>query len=79
MDWIERQTIEQENRDKLEKYRAALENTFIGAIRSGLLAFALPEERVLDYTDTVARIELVRGKTTMPAVRLDDFIDRELR
>ena len=48
MDWIERQTIEQENREKQEEYRGILEDTFIGAIRSGLLSFALPEERVLD-------------------------------
>lgn len=79
MDWIERQTIEQENREKQEEYRGILEDTFIGAIRSGLLSFALPEERVLDYTDTIARIELVRGKRTMPSVRLEDFIERELQ
>lgn len=79
MDWIERQTIERENNEKLEEYRGILEDSFIRAIRSGLLSFALPEERVLDYTDTIARIELVRGKRSMPAVRLEDFIERELQ
>ena len=79
MDWTEWQAIERENQEKLEKYRKELEESLIGAIRSGLLSFSLPKERVLDYTDTVARIELVRGKVSTPAVRLEELIKKELQ
>lgn len=48
------------------------------AIRSGLLLFLLPENRVLAYTDTVARIELVKGRRSTPAIRLEELIKNEL-
>lgn len=79
MDMMERQSIERENKVKLKAYRAELEKNFIGAIRSGFLSFALPEERVLDYTDTVARTELIKGKVSAPIVRIEEFINRELQ
>ena len=47
-------------------------------IRSGLFAFSMPKEKVLDYTDTVARIELVKGRASTPAKRLEEFIEKEL-
>ena len=79
MDWIKRQAIVQNNRNKLEEYRTVLEETFVSAIRSGLLAFALSEEHVLDYTDTVARVEIIKGKTSAPGIRLEEFINKELQ
>lgn len=59
-------------------YREKLEEVFMDAIRSGMLDFALPEDKVLDYTDTVSRIELIKGKRSAPGVRLEEFIEREL-
>lgn len=79
MDVMERHTIKRENKVKLDAYRAELEKSFIGAIRSGFLSFSLPKERVLDYTDTVVRIELIKGKVSTPVVRIKEFIDRELQ
>lgn len=79
MDLEERQRTEQENETKLAAYRIKLEKTFMEAICSGLLAFALPEERVLDYTDTIARIELVKGKASTPGVHLEELIINELQ
>lgn len=62
----------------LQEYREQLETAFMDAIRSGLLSFSLPENRVLDYTDTVARIELVKGRRSTPAIRLEELIKNEL-
>ena len=77
--WEERERIEQENKEKLKEYRKRLETVFIETIRSGMLKFCLPENRVLDYTDTVGRIELVKGKTSTPGIRLEELISRELK
>lgn len=79
MDWAQRRAIEQENTEKLREYRAEIERTWIGAIRDGMLAFCLPKDKVLDYTDTVARVELVKGRISTPAVRLEELIERELK
>ena len=62
----------------LQEYREQLETAFMDAIRSGLLSFSLPENRVLDYTDTVARIELVKGRRSTTAIRLEELIKNEL-
>lgn len=79
MDWSERREAEKENREALKEYRKELETVFLAAIRDGFLAFSLPEDRVLDYTDTVARIELVKGRVSMPTTRLEELIDRKLK
>ncbi len=78
MSRTERKQIEDENKAKLREYRDTLEKTFMDAIRSGMLSFSLPEDPVLDYTDTVARVELIKGRTSTPGVRLEEFIGREL-
>ena len=65
--------------ETVREYRKALEEAFLGAIRQGMLKFALPEERVLDYTDTVARIELVKGRRSAPGIRLEELIAQELQ
>jgi len=69
---------EKDNARKLKEFREALEQMMIDAIRSGFLDFELPENKVLDYTDIIARVELVRGKATNPAARLEDLIRQEL-
>ena len=79
MDWTRRREAEKENKEKIREYRKRLEEEWIGAIRDGLLHFALPEERVLDYTDTVGRIELLKGRRSTPGVRLEELIERELK
>ena len=78
MDYMERRCADEKNREAAEEYRAVLETTFINAIRQGLLNFSLPENRVLDYTDTIARVELVKGRRSTPGVRLEEWIEREL-
>lgn len=78
MNWDRRGKAEHENREKTKTYRAELEEMMLAAIRSGMLKFCLPEKCVLDYTDMVARIELVKGKPTMPQVRLEELIEQEL-
>ena len=55
-----------------------MEKMILGAIRDGFLAFALQEDKVLDYTDTVRRIELVKGRKSNPGVRLEELIKNEL-
>ena len=61
---------DQPTEEELKAYRAELEKTWLTSIRASLLAFSLPPERVLDYTDSVARIELVKGKPSFPATIL---------
>lgn len=70
---------EKPTRDELKEYRSRLESVFIDAIRDGFLAFSLPTDRVLDYTDTVRNVELVKGRTSTPAIRLEELIERELK
>ena len=60
--------------EPLKEYRTLLETTILDTIRSGFLAFSLPEELVLNYTETIERIELVKGKPSTPAVRVEEFI-----
>ena len=79
MEYGERREAEKENKEKIREYRLLLEEEWIGAIRDGLLHFSLPEERVLDYTDTVGRIELLKGRRSTPGVRLEELIERELK
>ena len=76
--WSEREKIEWENREKLKAYRATLEKMMIDAIRDGFLAFCLPEDRVLDYTDTVRNVELIKGRTSTPVARLEELIEQKL-
>lgn len=64
---------------ELAEYRDTLEKMMMGAIRSGMLAFSLPEDKVLDYTETVRRIELVKGRRSTPGVRLEQLIEQELK
>ena len=64
---------------EIGEYREALEKMMMGAIRSGMLAFSLPEDKVLDYTETVRRIELVKGRRSTPGVRLEQLIEQELK
>ena len=78
-DWTRRRVAEHENDEKLKEYRLLLEEEWIGAIRNGLLAFSLPEDKLLDYTDTVARVEMVKGRTSTSGMRLEKLIDRELK
>lgn len=78
MDWTERYKIEKQNKALLREYRETLEAVFISAIRDGLLAFSLPENRVLDYTDTIRSVELIKGRISTPAYRLEELIDRHL-
>ena len=68
-----------ERERKLKEYRTELEEVFLEAIKTGLLSFRLPEDRILDYIDTVARVELVKGKRSTPGVRLEELIERELK
>lgn len=79
MDWMEREERERENKEKLKTYRITLETVFIDAIRQEMIDFCLPEDRVLDYTDTVARVELVKGRSSTPGVRLEELIEQELQ
>ena len=48
----------------------------INAIKAGFLDFCLPENRVLDYTDTIARVELIKGRRSTSGVRLEEWIER---
>ncbi len=75
MNGMERQETEGKNRELIAAYRKELEKTMLESIRSGMLAFCLPEDRVLDYTETVARVELVKGRASTPAFRLEEFIE----
>ncbi|MCR5294430.1 MAG: hypothetical protein K6E30_04535 [Lachnospiraceae bacterium] len=50
-------------------------DTFIRAIREGMLEFCPSGNRVLDYTDTIARVEIIKRKKSTPGVRLEEFID----
>lgn len=70
--------IDQNHLPDLKEYRALLEKTMLEAVREGFLAFSLPGERVLDYTDTVSRMELVKGRRSTPGVRLEELIKNEL-
>lgn len=62
------------SREELRLYRENLEQTIISTIRSAMLAFCLPENPVADYVDTVARVELVKGKPTTPLTRVEELI-----
>ncbi len=64
---------------EIAEYRRVLEETMLDAIRSGMIAFALPEDKVLDYTETVRRIELVKGRRSTPGIRLEQLIEQELK
>ena len=64
---------------EIGEYRERLEKTMLDAIRDGFLSFAIPEDKVLDYTDTVRRIELVKGRRSTPGVRLEQLIEQELK
>ena len=64
--------------EDIKEYREELEKTMLDAIRSGMQAFALPDDRVLDYTDTIRRIELVKGRRSTPGIRLEELIKNEL-
>ncbi len=77
-DWSERREADNENREIISEYRAELETVMLNSIRKGLLDFKLPEERVLDYVDTVGRVELIKGRPSMPQVRVEEFIKQEL-
>ena len=63
---------------EISDYRETLEKMMMGAIRSGMLTFSLPEDRVLDYTETVRRMELVKGRRSTPGIRLEELIKNEL-
>ena len=63
---------------EISDYRETLEKMMMGAIRSGMLAFSLPEDKVLDYTETVRRIELVKGRRSTLGIRLEELIKNEL-
>ena len=69
---------EQPTQAEIMEYRATLEKMKIDAIRDGFLAFCLPEDRVLDYTDTVRNVELIKGRTSTPAARLEELIEQKL-
>ena len=73
--------IEREEADETQRmeYRDELKEEILTAIRSGLMEFCLPEEHVLNYTDTVSRVEFIKGKPSMPAVRLEELIEQELK
>lgn len=79
MSWEERRRAEEENERLLKAYRTQLETSMQDAIRTGLIAFSLPEEKVLDYTDTVRRVELVKGRPSFPQTRLEELIEQELK
>lgn len=64
---------------EIAEYRDRLEKVMLDAIRTGMLSFALPEDKVLDYTDTVRRIELVKGRRSTPGIRLEELIKNELQ
>ena len=65
---------EELSREKLMSYRDTLEQTMISTIKTGFLAFCLPEDPVADYVDTIARVELVKGKPTTPLTRVEELI-----
>lgn len=75
----ERRAAEAENREKLKSFRAQLETVMLDSIRRGFLDFCLPSDRVMDYTDTVRRVELVKGRPSFPQTRLEELIERELQ
>ena len=79
MSWEERKVAEEENRQLLRQYRTQLENSMLDSIRRGMLDFSLPENRVLDYTDTVRRVELVKGRASFPQTRLEELIEKDLQ
>lgn len=74
-----RKQAEKENEKRISEYRTVLEKTLIDSIRNGLLSFSLPKERVLDYADTIGRVEIVKGRTSTPQARLEELIERELK
>ncbi len=78
MNYAERRAVEEDRECKLKEYRAELEEVFLEAIKTGLLEFCMPKERVLDYIDTVARVELMKGKRSVPGIRLEELIKQEL-
>ena len=39
----------------------------------------LPEDKILDYTEAVRKIELVKGKRSTPGIRLEELIKNELQ
>ena len=69
-------TLEQP--EDIKKYRRALEKAMMDAIRTGMLSFALPEDKVLDYTEAVRKIELVKGRRSTSGIRLEELIKNEL-
>lgn len=69
-------TLEQP--EDIKKYRRALEKAMMDAIRAGMLSFALPEDKVLDYTEAVRKIELVKGRRSTSGIRLEELIKNEL-
>ena len=79
MEYVERRRAEEENKRLLKEYRSRLETVLIDAIRRGMLDFCLPEDKVLDYTDTVRRVELVKGRASFPQTRIEELIERDLQ
>ena len=55
--------------------RLELERAMLSAIREGMVGFNYPVERVADYTDVIGRVELVKGKKSMPLARMQEYID----
>ena len=78
MEYVERRKAEEENKCLLKEHRSRLETMLIDAIRRGMEEFCLPEDKVLDYTDTVRRVELVKGRASFPQTRLEELIERDL-
>lgn len=65
--------------EEIVEFRRTFEQKILDSIRSGMLAFSLPEDKVLDYIDTIKNIEIVRGKQSMPAARLEELIEQEIK
>lgn len=78
LEYIERLKAEKDNERLVKEYRKTIEDEMLNAIRKGFLDFYIPENRVLDYTDTIRNVELVKGKRSTPGIRLEELIERQL-
>ena len=63
---------------ELQEYRVVLEETIITAIRKGMLGFKVDEMRVDDYIGSVGRVELIKGRPSTPARRVEELIEQLL-
>jgi hypothetical protein len=65
---------EGERQKAMNDYRDTLVKDLLSTIRKGLLTFHFPENRVADYIDVIGRVELIKGRPSLPMTRVQELV-----